>query len=109
VNIAGKGYSFSHLRAKCLYAPLVHEKLNYGVNMKSVKDQLMYVFNANDLFEASAIPRLNIYSDNSWLFKVLSNDYSDFVDSYKLDYGSDNPAFDCYGNEESIISAFESE
>lgn len=37
INIEGGGYSFDHLRAKALYAPLVHDHISYGVDLSSIK------------------------------------------------------------------------
>ena len=33
----GNGYSFKHLRAKCLYASLIHERINYGIDISTLK------------------------------------------------------------------------
>ena len=33
----GNGYNFKHLRAKCLYASLIHERINYGIDISTVK------------------------------------------------------------------------
>lgn len=37
VNAAGNGYSFKYLRAKCLYASLVHERILYGIDIKTIE------------------------------------------------------------------------
>lgn len=36
VNSLGNGYSFRNLRAKCLYVSLVHERINYGIDLDTV-------------------------------------------------------------------------
>ena len=36
INTAGSGYEFNHLRAKCLYCSLIHEQINYGIDLKTV-------------------------------------------------------------------------
>ena len=37
-NIDGKGYSFKRLRAKCLYASLIHERISYGISTEVIKE-----------------------------------------------------------------------
>ena len=37
INAPSNGLSFPILRAKCLYASLVHERIHYGINVKTIK------------------------------------------------------------------------
>lgn len=103
VHILGKGYEFRHLRGKCLYAPLVHERLNYSVDMSTVK-KLKTKFKNNSYFMTRygnrldeinipdafryttkyefrsdtyeyCCPSLNVYSDNSWFAPILSAEH----------------------------------
>ena len=37
INSQGNGYSFKALRAKCLYASLVHERILYGIDIKTIE------------------------------------------------------------------------
>ncbi len=37
INRVGNGYSFRFLRAKCLYASLIHERIVYGIDVKTIK------------------------------------------------------------------------
>ena len=93
VLMAGKGYEFSHLRAKCLYASLVHERVSYGIDIKTVKklvEKQVYGFSMGPgagrtrseykLFtefafsrktEPVSLPLPSIDGDNEWLNDIL--------------------------------------
>ena len=93
INIAGKGYEFRHLRGKCLYASLVHEKINYGLKIKTVKKwvetqsfsfvvghgsrrplgEYRYIseFSFNQAIESVSLPLPSIGRKNKWLDDIL--------------------------------------
>ena len=37
INSSGNGYHFKHLRAKALYASLIHERITFGIDMNTIK------------------------------------------------------------------------
>ena len=106
INTNGSGYEFKHLRAKCLYCSLVHEQINYGINLKTVTkwperkhdymDMMFMIAPSSKTYYSFTnersnhnIPALNIYQDNSWLEMVFDES---FVGSLEL----------CSLNEDSI-------
>lgn len=121
INMDGKGYEFRHLRAKCLYASLIHERVQYGINMKTVQKWKsssshmgdMYMMTPDfidNMFKQSfttefmqkieftkikkkiLLPLLNIYKDNSWLTPILNADY---IEASEMIRGKDLAICDC--------------
>lgn len=37
INSSGNGYQFKHLRAKCLYASLIHERIMYSIDINTIE------------------------------------------------------------------------
>lgn len=102
-NIDGKGYSFKRLRAKCLYASLIHERISYGISTEVIKewarpyasdvvmeymmpydmdpyifkDPVCYITKKIHTFtetkNSCTLPELNLLRDNSWFKQTLSN------------------------------------
>ncbi len=93
INAAGNGYKFKHLRAKALYASLVHERVRFSVDVTSIKSwkpntkfvlsplngsddensiDKRYIFNKT--VQQVSIPTTNIYSDNDALQDTLIED-----------------------------------
>lgn len=47
-NTDGKGYSFKRLRAKCLYASLIHERITYGIETETIRQWASPSFQGKD-------------------------------------------------------------
>ena len=104
VNRKGKGYDFKHLRAKALYGPLVEDKVNYAVDIKTfrrweTKDGRMLEFSTGDIgercieitvyeFSEERVPVNNpvpnIYNEeaNYWLYKSIGYEPENGEDAY---------------------------
>lgn len=106
INISGNGYHFKHLRAKALYASLVHERVVYSFDIKTVKawkptmsmqtttsrgnagimvTTTKYCFEQKTQQENIEFP--NVLKNNDHLIQIFSNDttknamsLSDFYD-----------------------------
>lgn len=89
VNMQGKGYSFQHLRAKCLYASLVHKRKVYRIKLNTfnkwkredMRMSFMMHFNIPESIilyedvEECSIPELNIYRSNGWLANSMNDEF----------------------------------
>lgn len=114
INREGNGLKFEHLRAKSLYASLIHERKRYGIDLRSVKTWIptmgmafgsgfggssgKYVWTKQHILttktEAVNIPHTNAFEANEELFKALSDtDASaplfEVDDASLLDYACD--------------------
>ena len=91
INRVGNGYKFKFLRAKCLYASLIHERISYGIDTKTIKkwkptisisfsplsstergafcDETIPHFTSSVI--KSNITPINIYDDNEILLKLI--------------------------------------
>ncbi len=106
VDAAGNGYSFDVLRAKCLYASLIHERKVYDIDVKSIPSwtpttnymlsgdvdlshgettyETVYSFTSST--QALQLDPMNIYSTNKELLDIIASfpdtdeDVKDFVD-----------------------------
>lgn len=97
INRDGNGYSFRHLRAKSLYASLIHERTLYGLEKQTFKkwefrpdDEYTMKYVSNPAVSEMGsyykyvftekkveyhVPPLNVYSDNAWLTPMLNAYY----------------------------------
>ena len=89
INVAGKGYSFERLRAKCLYASVIYERTIFTLDLKTVsrwsipdaRMSFMLRFGAPQemsfvsTVKKCSIPSVNIYGNNSWLMRSLSYEH----------------------------------
>lgn len=103
INMAGKGYSFKRLRGKALYASLIHQRITYGIDVKSipkwkpgvikfqsyftsdwfkmggdssfsgVQNEDVECFTSN--IEPFQLPEISLFGDNSWLYSIFSADF----------------------------------
>ena len=110
IDAAGNGYSFEVLRAKCLYASLVHERRTYGIDVKSVPKwtpTTSYIFsgaynssNGKDTYEtvysftSSTYPveieTMNVFTENKALLDIIASspddeeESEDFIDTKSI-------------------------
>lgn len=89
IDAAGNGYSFDVLRAKCLYASLVHERIFYGIDTKTIKawtpttsfmfsnsfdlmrEKTVYSFTSDT--RSVQIEPMNIYAENKSLLDLITS------------------------------------
>ena len=104
ITIKGKGYEFNRLRGKCLYASLVHERVIYGINKKTIKKwtpfsethpvrnmtftttfsmprhskpdyKLVTIYEFTTDKIRQMLPPTNVYMDTDLLAAILSDEY----------------------------------
>ena len=106
VNIMGKGYSFENLRAKCLYAPLIHERTIYSIDLKTIEKwnladaRMAFMMHYGRPTSATLytetreclITELNVYKDNDWLTESLSDEIAYERERFKYSIARMDPA-----------------
>lgn len=112
INNAGSGYSFRHLRGKCLFASLIHERKLFVLSINKVPIyeesgltmgfvvswphdissrnriigfQEVYYLGERD--KSVAYPEVNIYEDNEWISNIYIGE-SLIENGYHLDIDS---------------------
>lgn len=80
----GNGYEFDHLRAKCLYASLIHERISYDVDVSSIEK---WVIRKKPTFDFTD-PRSSssVYIEEKVLQRITKYDFEQKTDpcSYSL-------------------------